>query len=812
MYTFIDELRFAVRSLSKSPAFVFVAVVTLALGIGANTAIFTIVNSVLLRPLPYQQPERLVNVWNDYGDSGQSLPAVSSPDFVDYRERAKRFEGFAAASGFSTSLTGDGQPEQIRAAAITSNFFPLLGVPVELGRQFQPGEDVPQGPALAVLSDRLWKRRFGGDARIVGKTIHLDSNPFLVVGVLAEGFELLTPAEAFQIDDADLWVPQRSNLRAAPRNLTGLTVIGRLKPGVSLAEAQAEMDGIAGQLRSEHLVHRTSGLRIRIVPYQKDVVKGAQPALLALLAAVGLVLLIACANVANLLLARGEGSWRETSIRAALGATRVRLLRHSLVESAILAVLGGAGGVLFAYWSLELLVLLRPQGLPRLYEIAISAGSLAFTGAISIATTLLFGCIPALQESGSDPAERLKGVRQTGTSAHSRVQNVLVSAEIALSVVLLIGTGLLLRSFVALSEVHPGFRADNALTFELSPSQQRFPGLAGVTEFYRQVERKLAGTPGVENVGSISKLPFTGSGPQTPYAWDEVTAAKWESISADWRWATPGWLDAIGGQLAEGRWFTEQDDAHHAPVAVVDELLAERAWPNDHAVGHRLLLSAFGPGDNRIWVQVVGVVRHIRSHDLRMEVREQVYQPLAQTGARRLSVVIRSRARREDLGAAALQVVRSLDPDVPLARERTLDEILGGARAQARFVLLMALVFGVLAVFLVIVGLYGVISYTTGQRRRETGIRMALGARPVQILGLVLGRGLRLGAWGLAAGVLAALVFTRFAERFLFGVQAADLPTYLGVVVLVLIVSLGSAYLPARRAMRTDPMASLRTE
>ncbi|HEV8146389.1 MAG TPA: ABC transporter permease [Bryobacteraceae bacterium] len=816
MASFLQDLRFALRSLRKSPGFTAIAALTLALGIGANAALFTVVNAVLLRPLPYRDPARIVNIWNDYGDQGQSLPAVSPPDFLDYRERARLFEGFAAAQGFTTSLTGDGEPEQVRAAAVTANFFPLLGVPVERGRHFQAGEDVPNGPAVMVLSYRLWQRRYGADPNILGHVVRMQGAPFTVVGVMPERFELLLPAEAFQIDDADLWVTQRGDPRQVPRNLTTLSVIARIKPGVTIAQAQQEMDGIAAQLRSEHLVHRTSGLRIRAVPYQHDVVKGAEPAMLALFGAVGLLLLIACANVANLLLARSEGMSRETSIRVALGATFGRLVRQSLTQSLLLALLGGVGGILLAEGSLDLLRLLRPAGLPRLHEIQLDLASFLFTLGACVLTALLFGLLPALQGSREGTGERLKSVRLSGTLDRRRSQNLLIAGEIGLSVVLLVAAGLLYRSFAALGQVSPGFRAESALTFEVSPTNQRFPNSAGAVRFFETFEQQLATLPGVEKVGSISKLPLTGSGAQTPYAWDADTAAKWESISADWRWVTPGWLDAIGGRLAAGRWFTPQDDPAHPPVIVVDEVLARRAFPGRSAVGLRLLTMAIGQyprdSDGRMWAEIVGVVAHIRSHDLRRDVREQVYMPAAQIGNRRMAIVVRTSVAPERLTAPVQQVLRSIDPDVPLAKVSTLESLLGSARAQARFTLLVASLFGMLAVVLVVVGLYGVVSYAAAQRRQEMGIRMALGAQPAQIRWMVLERGLRLGAWGLLAGLAAAMIVTRLGAGFLYGVQSTDPPTYLAVALLVLGVSLAAAYVPARRAMREDPVSALRND
>ena len=560
MHALLQDLRYAVRALRRTPGFTAAAVVTLALGIGATTTIFTVVNGVLLRSLPYANADRIANIWNDFGENAQSLPAVSPLDFRDYQRRSRTFESFAAASsgnvaGLSGNLTGDGEPERVELATVTANFFPLFGVTPQYGRNFLPEEEVPQGPHVVMLSDRLWRSRYGADPRIVGSTIQLDGVAHTVVGVLPRDFHLALPAEAFLITDAEMWAPLQFDYgKAPPRNYTFFTVFGRLKPGVTFAQAQAEMDGIALQFRKEFPEHAGTQVRIRAVPLQEDVVKHARPALLILLGAVGLVLVIACANVAHLLLVRATVREGEFALRTALGASRWAVVRQLLTESGLLALAGGALGLMVTTLALSLLRVLHPSNLPRLGEIDVDGRVLAFTALTCLVTTLAFGLAPALQSARQDPHRSLQAGGRSGTSAaRHRVRNALILGEVSLSVILLIGAGLLVRSFLSLQQVRPGFDAADLLTFQLAMPAGRYPTPESRRAFVRELERRLRDAPGVRRVGIVSQLPLTGSGSLSPYAFDEATARNWESVTADGRTVSPDYFAAMNTRLLAGR-------------------------------------------------------------------------------------------------------------------------------------------------------------------------------------------------------------------------------------------------------------------
>ncbi|HYC32140.1 MAG TPA: ABC transporter permease, partial [Gemmatimonadales bacterium] len=588
------NLRLAVRSLRRTPGVTAVAIATLAIGIGATTTIFTVMNGVLLRPLPYAAPERLAIIWNDLGEGAQSLPAVNALDFLDYRERSRAFEGFAAATGpglvrLRGNLTGEGDAERVNVAPVTANFFPLLGVAPMLGRGFSAEEERANGPHVALLSHRLWQRRYGADRSILGRTVAIDGVEHEVIGILPESFRLHLPAEAFMVTDAEVWVPLQYDYgQAPPRNYTGFSVFARLAEGRTWAQAQAEMDGIAAQLRAEHPVHAGSNLRIRVIPMLEDVVKHARPMLLLLMGAVGLVLLIACANVANLLLTRATAREAEFALRAALGAGRGTMVRQLLLEGALIATAGGGLGLMATFWAMAALRAAPPANLPRLGDIRVDAAVLGFGLLVSVATVLLSALVPALRAAQADPHAALQaGARGSGGADRRRLRELLIGTEIALSVVLLVGTGLLIRSFVALQSVRPGFDARGVLTFQLALPVTRYPDDESQVAFFRQLEDRLRSLPGVEAVGQTNKLPLTGSGTLQPFAYDEETARNWESVTADERTASPGFFEAMGATLVEGRWFTEQDDGDAPRVAIIDRSLAETAFAGRGAVGRR---------------------------------------------------------------------------------------------------------------------------------------------------------------------------------------------------------------------------------
>jgi putative ABC transport system permease protein len=823
MNALFSDIRYALRLLAKTPGFTVVAVLTLALGIGANTAMFSVIHAVLLRPLPYPEADRLTTIWNDYGSGGQSLPAVSPPDFRDYQQRCRLFEQLAAATSgggaavdFGT-VEGDERPQQVTVGFVTANLFPTFGVHAILGRNFLPEEAVLNGPNVVILSYGFWQRRFGGDPNVVGKNLRYNRQDVTIVGVLPRDFHLLLPPEALLLRDSELWRPAQIPYDNFPRNLTTLAVFGKLKPGVTLAQAQSEMDGIAAQLRSEHEVHHTSGLRIRVVPMQFDVIKNARTSLLILLGAVTLVLLIACANVANLLLARASVREREVAMRAALGAGRGRLIRQVLTEALVLALLGGAAGIFVGSSALQMLLSLNPGNLPRLSEVHLDGTVLAFSFTACAVTGVLFGILPALQLGNPNLSDVLKdGSKSTGSIGRSQIRRLLVISEIAVSLMLLLGAGLLIRSFFRLENARPGFDTTNILTMRMNIPINRYPNFEEVIEFTKKVQASVRNIPGVQSAGVINRLPLTGSGPQTPYAYDPATEQAWESISADWRVAAPGYFETMGMQLAQGRYFTEQDDLKHPYVVIVDELLANRAWPNQNPIGKRLQVIHFSgfnaPGLDRAYAEVIGVLKHPRIHDLTRDVREQVYLAQYQQPNGQIGLVVRAKSDAGALSKAVENAVRSLDRGIPVYDVRTIGESVADVLAPRRFSLLLLMIFGGLATGLAVVGLYGTIAFSVSQRTQEIGIRMAMGATAHEVSQMVLREAFQLISTGIVAGLVGTLLLARILNSLLFEVSSSDPVTYLVGAVVIALVSLLACLMPARRATRVDPIVALRYE
>ena len=802
------DLQHAFRALRRTPGFTAVAVLTLALGIASNAVIFSVVEAVLLRQLPYEKPEGLAMIWNDFG-GGQSLPAVSGSDFLDYGKYAGDSAEFAAATSTRLNLSGpEGDPEQVELGRATVGLLPMLGARPILGRLFTAEESVPNGPRVVLLTYGLWKRRFAGDPAVLGSTLVLNGLPATVIGVLPESFHLVLPPEHFVLDQPALWGPVQTDLSSIARNLTGYTVFARMRPGSSFGQLQQAMDGVASRLRDEIEVHRQAGLRIRAVPLQADVVKRVRPALLVLSGVVGLVLLVACANVANLLLARATSRSRELAIRSALGAGAVRMARHVLTENLVLAACGGVLGLLLSAWGLSALLALRPASIPRMDEVRIDSGVLAFTAAASLLTAVLSGLLPILHATRLAPADALRGgVADHAAPARVRARNALVVGEIAVSVLLLVCAGLLLRSFSALQAAHPGFDGDGVVSFMLQLPESRYPDPAAIRRFDGEIERRLSALPGVTSVGTVMQLPLTGSGPQQPYAWDDESAQKWESISADWRIASPGYFQAMRMRLAVGRFFDAQDDEKHPPVLVVDTLLARSTFPGQNAVGRRLLLEFAG---KREWHEIVGVVEHPRIHDLSRDLRGQIYQPELQRPFGRRAVVVRGTsdvaALARDVGAA----MRALDGQLALRGLGPFNRLVDDARAGPRFVTSLGALFGALTLTMAAIGLFGLMSYSVRQRTQEIGVRMALGANERDVVGMVLRRGLRLAVPGTALGLLCAGACAPLLSAMLYGIAPLDPWTFSFVPGVLLAVAVLACWLPASRAARVDPTVALR--
>jgi putative ABC transport system permease protein len=815
------DVRYGWRQLRRTPGFTAAAVLTLALGIGANSAIFSVVRAVLLQPLPYADPERLVTVWNRLEKTNFPKAPVAAPDFTDYRSEIRLFEDLAATDNVSEgALTGDFEAEQIRMASVTANFFSLLGVEPLLGRVFAPDDGTPlpansqapnaianAPPSALVLSHELWTRRFGGDPGVLGRSLRVSGRPFTVVGVLPPGFELLMPPDAGMPTNIHAWTPLRFDLAGFPRDNGWLRVIGRLRPGVTVAQAQAEMDALAARQREQFQYHENVGLEISVLPMHRDVVGRVRPVLLALLGAVGFVLMIACANVANLLLARAAARGREMAVRTALGASGGRLLRQMLTESAVLAVLGAGAGLVVAWGGTRLLVALKPSNLPRLPEIGIDGTVLGFTLAIATLSGLAFGIVPALGALSAAPAESLRA--RDGGAGSLRARNALIVAEVALSLILLIGAGLMLRSFAGLARVRPGFDPEGVLTYSVSLPLPSFQTQEARTRFLSQMEDRVATLPGVRAVGSVFPIPLGGRFWTGPYGGRADAEDTWTKNEANFRIATPGYFSAMGTRVLGGRAFTPADNQANRTVAVVDETLAKRLFPGRSAVGEQVGVDLFG---NKHWLEIVGVVEPIRHDDLRQDGRETIYFPHHLFPWPPMTVAVRSTGDPTVLLGSVREEVRGLTPDLPLYNVRTLNEAFSLALANTRFTMILIAVFAGVALILAMVGLYGVIAYTVRQRTREIGIRMALGARQGSILRMVVGGGLRLILAGVALGILAAYPLTRTVQSLLFGVTPGDPLTYALLASLLVGVALVACYLPAQRAARLNPMESLRAE
>jgi putative ABC transport system permease protein len=814
METLVQDIAYAWRTLRRSPGFAAVAVLTLGLGIGATTTIFTIVNGVLLRPLPtYREPERIANLWVDFGVGAQSLPVMSPGDFRDYQQRSRSFAMLAAGSGAQVvgatgALTGSGgPPERVDVSPVTANFLPLLGVDPVLGRHFTSEDEAVGGPKVVILSYGLWQRRYGGDPSLVGRSIRLDGQDQTVVGIMPEGFRLWLPSEAFLITDSQVWKPLQYNYaNQPPRNYTLFTVFGRLKPGVTFAQAQAELSGIAKQLRAENPVLEDGDMRIRVVPLQDDVVKHARRAIVSLFVAVGFVLLIACANVAHLLLARATSREREMAVRGALGATRRRLVRQLATESLVLAAGGFAAGLIVARAGTQTLALLNPANLPKLEAVQIDGAALLFAAGASAPTALVFGLIPALRAAGIDLNRTLRATG-SASAAQVRLRGVLMIGEMALALVLLIGAGLMIRSFAALQQVRPGFDPAGVLTFRMALPIAKYTNAPMRLALLRQTEEQLRAIPGVTEVAFTSQLPLTGSGPLSPFAYNEATARNWESETSDGRNVSPAFFRAMGTRLLAGRVFDEHDTPQQRRI-IIDETLAARAWPGENAVGKRLQLGPNGSPNN--FAEVIGVVEHIRAHDLSRPVRPQIYSPFGAGG--RLGVVVRASVDPSSLASQVDRVMRRLDPDMPLDRLQPMSAYVDDALGQTRLNLIVMSFFGGAALLLSCVGIYGVFSYAVSQRTREIGIRMALGQNPGSIRNQVLLEGLRMSAISAAVGLTVALLLTRSVASLLYGVKAGDPLTFVTMAGVLMAVALAGCYLPARRATHVNPIAALKTD
>jgi putative ABC transport system permease protein len=806
----MQDLRYALRSLSKAPGFTVIVLLTLALGIGANTAIFTVLNTVLLRPLPFADSDRLVAVRETFG---QGLTgSVAGPNVVDWRTRSHSFSGMLAFRGSSRALVGDGQPEQVFTAMVSADFFRTLGVTPALGRGFAVGEDQGVG-SVAVLSDGLWRSRYAAAPDIIGRTITLSGQPYTVIGVAPAGFTYPGNAVA--------WLPLEYGLgRSAQRNSHSYDVIGRLAPGVSLEAARADLATVARTLEQEYPVEN-GGRGADVVPLAADTVKAARPVLLLLGGAALFVLLIASANVANLFLARAAVRQRELAVRSALGAGRWRLARQVLVEGVLLSMAGGAIGLLLASWGVDLLVALRPRGIPRLDEIGVDQATLAFALVVSVAVGVGFALFPALTLSHGDPAEAFRGEGRSVTGGRSggRFRAALVVAQVSLALILLAGAALLVVTVRRLALIDPGFDPRGAYTFEFTIPPGKYPDRARHDQYLTRVVEAVSRVRDTRAAGATFYLPLGNGQVNGDFTIAGAPpAAPGREQYANFRMLTGDYFAALSIPLRRGRLLTSDDRAGAPHVAVVNETLARLAFPNQDPIGRRL---TFGDGqDDPDWMEIVGVVADVKSNGLTVEPGPEIYVPLSQItpdlwtvfAPLPVSVVIRSDRDLETVGNAIRAAIRSVDPEQPVTGPSPAGELVAGAVARQRFGMLLLLAFGGLALLLAAVGVYGVMAYAVSQRTRELGIRLALGARPGTVRALVLGQGMLLAGLGIGLGLLGALMLGRLLVGLLYGVQPTD-PRVLAVVTLLLATaSILACLVPALRATRVNPVDALRSE
>ncbi len=799
MRAFIQDLRHGTRMLLRKPGFTAVAVLTLALGIGANTAIFSVVNAVLLRPLPYEDSQRLVMVWEKRPKLNRVRNPVSFPDFLDWRTGNQSFEQMAAYTPAGFNLTGAGEPERVAGAAVTPDLFPLLRVQAGAGRTFLPEEEVAGRDLVVLLSDGLWRQRFGSDPEIVGKTITLNGAGRTVVGIMPPSF-------GFPGADARLWVPLAPKPDdAGNRGMHYLQVIARVKPGMTLDQARADMDGVAGRLEQAYPVNTGHG--VNVFDLHDEIVGKSKLVLFVLSGAVGFVLLIACANVANLLLANTTGRHQELAIRLALGAGRWRIVRQMMTESVLLGALGGALGLLLALWGVDALVAASWDNVPRASEIHSDASVLLFTLTISILTGLLFGVIPALAASRLDLNSSLKeGGAAVGGSRRNHARTFFVVSQVALSLVLLIGAGLTTRSFAKLLNVSSGFRPENVLAVDVNLSGGAYREDHRRIAFYRESLQRIQALPGVESAATVINLPLVGYSSRYFRIEGRPPQPQGQGLNASNNIVSPGYFHTMGIPVRQGRDFTDGDSVESMPVVIINAAMSRRFWPDEDPVGGRLAV-----GDEP-WRTIVGVVGDVRSHGLDSEPQPEMYYPHFQIAFGSATLVIRTVGDPLVAAPSVRSVVHAIDRDLPVSGARSMEQVLADSVASFRFNMLLLLAFATVAIVLAVVGIYGITSYSVSQRTREIGIRMALGAFRRDVLILILRQVLAASCAGIAIGLAGAFALTRVMSSLLFEVSATDLSTFTVVPLVLLCGALAGSYLPALRATRVDPMAALRHE
>ena len=797
------DILYSIRVMLKNPAFSAVAVFTLAIGIGANSAVFSVVNAVLLGALPYKDPGQLVMFWENNLKMGLDQFPASYPNFVDYKEQSQSFESFAAFRRENSNLTGTDQPVRLAGAAVSEDFFPLLGVSPLAGHTFSPDEF--KAANSVVISYGLWQSRFGGDRSLVGRTLMLNGKTYTVTGVMPAGFQF--PGELFE--RADFWVPLTLDPEEASNRAShGLFVISRLKPQVPVARAQAEVEAVAGRLQQQYQASN-GGWGAKLTPLREQIVGDARPSLLILLGAVGLVLLIACANVANLLIARAAVRQREIAIRMAIGASRRRMIQQLLTESLVLAVVSSLLGLLLAFLGIGLLKPLIPSSYVYVQDVGVNGKVLGFTLLVSVVTAVIFGLIPAFQATKPDIIGWIKeGSGKTSAGVQRRLmRKLLVVSEVALALVLLIGASLLIKSFMRLQEVDPGFKPENILTMSVTIPAAKYPDAERQRGFFRQVLQQIQATPGVKSAAGVTRLPL--GNPEQVRAFlieGRPPLAPGEQQTASYNAVSPDYFNAMSIPVVKGRAFTERDEPNAPLVAVINETMARRYFPGEEPLGKHLILKKGSSAE------VVGVVGNVKGQGLDAEPKAGIYVPYLQAPSPSMTLVVRSVADPLSLTASVRGAVRNVDGDQPVDNVSTMEQVVYKSTSQQRLNMLLLTIFAVVAVTLASVGIYSVMAQSVRQRKHELGIRLALGARPGHILKMVVGQGMGLTLVGVGIGLAAAFFLARLLSSLLYNVSAVDPLIYVGATLLLAVVAFVASYVPARRATRIDPMLALRIE
>ena len=807
----VQDIVYSFRNLRKQRGYTFVVLFTLAIAIGGSTAVFSVVHSVLIRSLPLQSPENLVMVWNRYGKETATKAHVSPPDFLDRKRDSKSLQSMSAIEETSVNLLGKGEVERIRAARVSASLFSTLGVGPFIGRDFLEEEDQPGKNAVVILSHKLWKSRFGSERDLIGQTLNLSGNSFVVIGIMPESFWFPTP-------ETDLWIPIAFTSEQIHDNFRGneyISMIARIQTGYSLEQVRSEMDQIAASVlvrvpdRRQFLTN--AGWGALVIPFRESIVGEVEPALLVLMGAVTFLLLIGCANVANLILARSGGREKEIAIRAVMGANRLNLVRMLFVESLMIALIGGAIGVLLAYWTVTTLPSIAPENLPRLAEIAIDRSVLIYSFAVSLLTGLMIGIVPAFRMSMSQPYQSLK-LEGTATPAKSihRFRNLLVVAEIALALMLATGAGLLTKSFQRLVSVDPGFETENRLTFTLSLPPAIYKENERIVAFYQSLFQQIRSLPGVDATGANASMPFVG------HNWTATFMIEGRQLQPgepqpgfEYRPVSTQYFRAMGIPFLEGRDFQDRDTNNAARVAIIDEKLAKRFWKNQSPIGKRIAFS--NPYGNIRWREVIGVVGHVKNSSLKEEGGEQIYFPHSQFAELEMTMVVHTLEDPAKLTGLIRNRIKSLDPNLPMFQIRTMDKILSGSIAQPKFNMLLFIIFAATALALAGIGIYGILSYSVTQRRKEIGIRMALGAQPQNVLLMVVRQSMILAAAGTLVGVVTSILLSRFLRSLLFSMEPIDSAVYATAITIALVIALAASSIPAQRASKLDPLDTLRT-